>query len=476
MEFIQQKREAALLENTAQNTLFDFLEKLLPTSTEIRVDVPLFGDVDLEILQKCNFKDVDRLLFSAGSITSIKNVPKLKELRVAKNLLLSIPEMKHVEIVDLAENGIKQADLSAAVDLKELYLSRNPLVEITALPSSLEVLQVEYCRLTALHLSGGLDHLRTVHCSGNPGLVVHNLPESVKDFHMDPTAELMDEVRERTRQNLGNTRVNVDYADCLKAYFQKKRAYEHEARMQRTRLFERVQRNPRTYKALLEKMKPPPCVVCKQAGGMKFSCADRTYEAKCMAKNPCTFHIKFYAGIFDNLSDTIETLRDGTEEKREKIIKLKMDSLFNYLSEEATAKLFKQAYTEYQTSANMATTYKKIYDDLHFSEERETKIAELTYKIATIKQEIETKRKELTEGTTDLSVATNHAIYKDMIAIHQKELAVEIQNLRRLKFPSMHIYQPNENEEYYVLDQQRTTFADMDFTMDEPPRVIVFEK
>ena len=65
-----------------------------------------------------------------------------------------------------------------------------------------------------------------------------------------------------------------------------------------------------------------------------FSCKNRTYTALCGSPDSgCNLNIKIFAGEYDNLQEAIRLFEGGLEENKENIIKMKMDTLMEYVSE-----------------------------------------------------------------------------------------------------------------------------------------------
>ena len=123
MSLIDRQRETAISENSGQKTIFDVLENLFATDTDIFFKEPLVGDIDLEVLKECNFTNIEKLRFSPGQITSLKNIPKsIKELSCPKNLLIQVDDLpESLEMLDLEGNGIKHIDIS---QIGKAFISR----------------------------------------------------------------------------------------------------------------------------------------------------------------------------------------------------------------------------------------------------------------------------------------------------------------------------------------------------------------
>ena len=111
--FIQEHRQNTIEENnTAQESLLDFLENLHPSLTEIVFKEPLNGDLDFAILKECNFTNITSIKCLPGNITSVTNLPeKITEFVCPQNLLIELDGLpKSLTILEIPDNGLKSLD------------------------------------------------------------------------------------------------------------------------------------------------------------------------------------------------------------------------------------------------------------------------------------------------------------------------------------------------------------------------------
>lgn len=470
--FIQQKRETALQENTAQQRLFDILENLLPSTSELNFREPLAGDLDFSVLRTCGFKEVTVLRFTDGQITSLKNIPEgITKVFCPRNLLIDLVELpSSISVLDLPGNGIESIDFKRVNKLQELHISDNLFVELENLPHTLEVLTCDNNDLRMLDLDG-LRKLKVLHCSGNRTLRILNMPDSVPDFIMDnsPAAEILKSADLKRNPELQQEDfTKLDVYESLNKYFQLKTVYETKVKAQRKRLMAKMP-NPRTYKKEAKKL-VPVCVNCAQAGGTIFSREDRIYTAICGAPKKCNLNIKIYAGSYNVLDASIDMWTEEVETSKEKIIKLKMDSLFNYGSETQIGKEFKAEFDDFTLSSNILRDYKKKYQELHYSEEKDDKIFEKKRLLNEIDREIKQFAEEYAKtGNTEILV--------DLMDVYVKQSIPETRNLRNLKYPIMEIIEDvitDKNETKYILHQKDIRLSDLDTTIDDNAKVMKF--
>ena len=225
MSFLEEQRKQILEENnTAQADFLDVLEHLPPTATTIDVRIPLSGDVDCDILEKCNFTGITAILFAPGNITSIKNLPEgVTKIICSENYLTEVPQLPaSIVELDLQKNAIRRVESGALpAELKELNLSDNQIHTLEDLPEGLEVLRLNNNRMRVLKL-GDLFNLRILHCSSNPMLVIENVPDTLEEFESDN--DIIREIN-NTREKSSPVEKRADYQESLRTYFEMKKTY-----------------------------------------------------------------------------------------------------------------------------------------------------------------------------------------------------------------------------------------------------------
>ena len=463
MSFIEEQRKQILEENnTAQAEFLDILEHLSPTATTIDVRTPLSGDIDCDILEKCSFTGITAIQFAPGNITSIKNIPPgVTKVICAENILVDVPELPaSVVELDVQKNAIRRGDAWSR-DLKELVLSENHIASLENLPAGLEVLRVENCHMKVLRLEG-LDQLRILHCSGNPGLVIENVPESLQDFQSDNDA-LTEIGKLREEEEGKGAEKRADYQESLHEYFEMKHAYQERVLKMKHEIF----RNSKTKKEAKMKIATlkPKCVKCDRGVGTIFENKGRTFIARCGDReHPCELRIELFGGEYSPVIDMLEGYERTIEFTKEEIIKTKLDVLFQYLSEEEGVDYFKDHLDFYTKEKVHLTALKKEYDDLYFNAEREEKLLEKTRKIAKIQERVQEFMRKYQENN-------NPETLKDAMTIYIHELMPEIQNKETLKYETREfIYL--EDVKKYELFQRGWRPNKVEYTFGEFPRVL----
>jgi len=467
MSFVEEQRNQILENgNTAQSDFLDILEHLSPTESTIDVRVPLSGSLDLSVLSKCNFTGITALVFVAGDITSIQGIPEgVTKIICAENLLEDIPELPASLIeLDLHKNAIREVPEGRLPQgLKTLNLSDNQIHTLADLPKDLEVLKCENNRMKVLKLAG-IIALRICLCGSNPLLVIENVPDTLEEFDSD--TDIVVQIKQKDNGDDEEAEITANYNEALLRFFQMKNEYE-------TRVFKAKRDIFKAAKTKKEaKMKigllKPKCSYCDRPVGSIFKTEGRKYIARCGdTDHPCAFHIELFGGEYGKVMDMMESYQRTIEFTKQAIIKDKLDVLYRYISEEDGVEFFKDNLDYYTKQGVHLASLKKEYEDLYFNEETEEKVLTKRKKIA----EIQDKLSELIQeyrGTENLEVL------KDAIAIYDRELVPEINNMGLIQWQTREITE-NEETGMFELYQRPFRIGQLEYTFGEYPRIVHYK-
>ena len=465
----EQRRVVIEEENTGMQRFLDFLETLSPEVTEIVLREPLSGDIDLSILKECNFHIIDRIAFVPGKITSIRNIPLgIKRFECPENLLVELTDIPDT-MVDLIlhHNYLKHIDVSHLKNLQELNINNNQLTHLVDFPESIESIYCDHNFLTTLDLKG-IKNLRILHCSYNRMVRIENFPEdTIRDFKMENNPMI-------TIQKLGSKdsegdgegdHISIDFPESLDTYFELKKMYEQSAYKIKKETFDRAT-SKRAARELLKQVKPK-CINCKRPVGSIFMTDKRTYIAKCGDnQSPCNLNIKLYAGSYGSLIDLLEAFQTYVDDGKDTIMKQKLDTLFNYVSESRSIKLFKEHFEEYTENATFLKELTDEYNDLYYNEERILKIEKKLGDIFKVQERVNELFQKYKENE-------NPQILQDAMTIYKDELQPEIANLRILQYSLCEMVDEGSDKK---LVQHTIPVEKRDFTFGSFPKVIQFSK
>jgi hypothetical protein len=466
MSFIEEQRQNAQENNTAQSDFLDFLDHLNPQVSDIIIREPLTGDLDFSVLKECNFSNITSLQFEKGSITALKNIPEeITKLICMDNLLVDLDLPASIVEVNVSGNGLKHIDFKELANLKELRICRNQFSTLYDLPKGLEILYCENNDLKSLDLDG-VENLKVLHCSNNPSLTIAHFPDTITDLKMENNPLLQinkqgDDDSDKSSDDNGEN--HADFMESLNTYFEMKTEYQKKIYAMKKQVFNKA-KSKKAAKKMMAQLKPK-CINCDRPVGSLFTNEGRTYLARCGdAKNPCNLDIKIFAGEFGSLDNLLSNFQGAIQDKKQDIIKQKLDTLFNYIGEREAILLFKHQLEEY-TEIN--TFLKNLIDEytmLNFNEEKKEKVQKKLAHIGLIQERFN----DLIEKYNQTD---NRELLKDAMTVYISDIKPEMDNLQMMKYETMEI---NKEGGDYVLFQKEYRLDKIDITFASYPKVLKF--
>jgi hypothetical protein len=364
-------------ENTAQIVLENKLLKENKRITELSFLEPLHGNLNLGVLSKYGYTHIKSIYFAEGEITGITNLPEgLKKIILSKNLITTIELPDSVEYADLTHNDINKLDVSNLVNLERLFVSFNNLKKLELRSDKLKELHCDHNRIKELDLlsSTSLEILRARY---NPIMKIYNSPDSLLIIETPPESSFYSkhangEIDGGISASGGEAAIGgaggedkFSYRDSIMEYFRIKSEYEkkHMKFMQQ------------------KKKQLPPCVGCGGNKGMHFSNANGKYEAFCANSPPCKWKIVIHRPSLELKVHLLEELDKMMQTIKEKIICLKMDTIFQHITEEKSAELFEKELEIYQKVSKQYGELLSNYTEDYFSDSKKELIRKKKFDI-----------------------------------------------------------------------------------------------
>ena len=478
---IQEEREFILSENnTAQQRVIDLLETLIPTSmVDLNISDPLSGEIDFSILDSMGFKKIRSIHLGKGKITDISHIPKtVTQLFCENNILVSLENLPStIKEIHCSHNHISQIELTGLSALTILDCAHNELAELQDIPVSIQRIYCDNNYIVQLDLDN-LVNLKALHCSNNKLMIIKNLPIQLEDLKMEsnPMAEIDHIARGKSEKKAydDEVEVKIDLVEALHKYFRLKQSYESK----RLDIMRNAYNSAKTKRAGKQKAAKAkiPCINCKQSGGTVFTVKDNKYIALCgNMETPCNLNIQIFCGYCFNRESILYSYQEILNNSKESIIQQKLDTLFNYISESQSAKIFKKEFDNYTRFAQLykdfLSEWEDIYKNMHRSELftlKQNEIYELLERIQSILNEYkQTDNPELLRAAVELQV---------------DELIPKIEFLRKIKYEIMEMEEDNCDSVSKTCDarlvQRETPLSKIDYSLAsaEPSHVIKFVK
>lgn len=228
---------------------------------------------------------------------------------------------------------------------------------------------------------------------------------------------------------------SIHYDDAIKIFFDKWGKYSkaESKRMTQNRM------KIRSYNAdILSGIKVPKpdlkesqCIACKAAGGTEFIIRADRYEARCSAHDKrCKFHILIKRGQITSLPAVIKSDEQNMNKITEKVIRLKLDTLFDLVDEEESQKRFKKLMDLYHQYNSYCDYFKKIYSDVILMP------AEKRAQIEAVRRDIDQYIFDIQTllGAAEPAVADAAAIYHGLLAPKLEQLQDLLYEICELDF------------------------------------------
>jgi hypothetical protein len=174
----------------------------------------------------------------------------------------------------------------------------------------------------------------------------------------------------------------------------------------------------------------PACIVCKQEGGSVFTETDGNLKAICgNISQPCGFHIEVYRGKYISLETLMNESLEEVRATKDEIIRMKLDLLFQFISEDELLEQFDAVQHKLQEQMKMYSEFRTYYLSVTDNDDRrkdtETHTRVIAEKVALIKEYMTEFRE--TEWK-------NRSIIDDILVLYQQDIEPAFMKLREAKY------------------------------------------
>ena len=172
----------------------------------------------------------------------------------------------------------------------------------------------------------------------------------------------------------------------------------------------------------------PQCIKCKRPVGTLFSARiDNKYTILCGDKeNPCKLNVQIYNGGNEHVMDTLVLFGEELETIKEKIIQQKLDTIFNYISEDKSVEMFKKELDLYNSYSIIYKEIIDLYVEQYHNPNKKEQIKKKNENIFILNEKV----KELLE---EYKKTENPELLRIAVRMQIKEIYPEIRNRRMLE-------------------------------------------
>ena len=380
------------------------------------VNESLDGPIDLFSLHD---SDVEELHFVDGTISQLENVPRgVKKVVINGNKLKEIPRSPNLVHLEANDNELTHVNLKDLNNLVSLYLNNNRINDIQNIPPSLKALYISGNELRNLDLNGA-NSCTTVNCLNNMMLeqIIRGKQFSDPYFKLekDPHTKII-------VQMAGGAKSSIDVKTAVENYYKLKKQYEDN----KTKVIEKIKNKEISKQKKIKEIRNAQfkCVNCGKEGGTIFKKDDSYLKAICGNKmDPCKLNIKILSSMTLSEND-IREMEAEVNAAKQNIIKLKMETLFGYITEEESIKKFEKNVEIIKKNSVLNTPKFELQND------------SIKKKMDTVYAEMANIRELLNEyGTTN-----NKRLLKDIALKHQTINDI-LTVVRSIKYPIHEVVQ-----------------------------------
>jgi len=222
--------------------------------------------------------------------------------------------------------------------------------------------------------------------------------------------------------------------DAIHGYYSMKEKYNSALEKRRQRLMNDPVIN---WKSLSAQQKAkrlaiikPACIVCKQDGGSIFTEADGKLKVICgNISQPCGFHIEVSRGKYISLETLMNESLEEVRATKDEIIRMKLDLLFQFISEDELIEQFEAVQHKLQEQLKMYAEFRTYYlsvvenDDIRLDTDTLTRV--ISEKVTLIKEYMsEFKESEW----------KNRSIIDDILVLYQHDIEPAYLKMRETKY------------------------------------------
>ncbi len=439
---------------SSQNEFDSYILKQSASAKKYDVPFSCEGVIDMNIFEE-HGRTPDYVKFAAGKISHLINIPRsLKELVIDNNALELIPDgAQHLTILHCANNKIKHAPGKDYKNLLRLGLDGNAISVLENLPPRLVWLSAaNNPSLGFVDLAAPQD-CEYVNCSDNPKLkqIINVCQAENKGFELlaPPHTKIIYIDKDDSVAQSGGAKkkqqAEDDYmSQTIDAYYALKSEYERD---RQTKVRE-IASNTK-YASLKEKRQilrklPRKCLKCGKPGaGMRFWRDNDMLHAECAAQQKCSFSMSVSAGFYANIHYLLSVTASDMALKRENIIRLKMDTLFNYITETASKNAFNKELEAYQGDEAMHNTYKDYETQMLADPVKQRLIKKKTAEIWKLLKEVRVIMDSYKQ-------TGDKRMLREAVEKQVTELFPEVAALRSMKHPVMKMVVADDGTQHLV--------------------------
>jgi hypothetical protein len=262
---------------------------------------------------------------------------------------------------------------------------------------------------------------------------------------------------------------NQEVLDSIDNFYKLKNKYEKKIKNDKDKIASNDLLTKKEKRIEYNKIKRK-CIKCGKVGGSIFLIINdnnvRKFIAKCNAVEKCKLDIEIILGSYERMDNIVNMLEDYGDNIKWNIIKIKLDLLFNYITEETAIEQFNENRKELDETIEMN---RKILTDLLMVTNNYIK----EQNIYQNNMEIYNNIKLLKQHIKQYQENGNIEHIKEALQIYQSRIIpISIRN-QNMKYSNISIENHQMNDNVFVLKQDKYKVSEIEISINNVKDEIV---
>jgi hypothetical protein len=222
--------------------------------------------------------------------------------------------------------------------------------------------------------------------------------------------------------------------DAINEYYKLKEKYNNKLQKRRQRLISDPIINWGSLSAQQKARRlaiiKPACILCNQEGGTIFSEANGRLKAICgNISQPCGLHIEVERGKYESLEKLMNESLEEVRATKDEIIRMKLDVLFQFITEEEVTAKFEGIQHKLQEQLKMYAEFRTYYLNVIDNDDSRRDIEDTMRVISEKVAELKNYMKEFND-----SDGKNKSLIDDVLVIYQNDIEPAFLKIREKKY------------------------------------------
>ena len=241
--------------------------------------------------------------------------------------------------------------------------------------------------------------------------------------------------------------------DAILDYYKLKEKYENKYKQLKLKIINNPLDSIKEKQQKFQQMQKL-CINCNNKGGTIFSNRNGILRATCgHISNPCKLNIEINPGKYLNSEDLAFKLKNNLDIKKLEMIKIKLDFLFGYISEEKALENFNILKTEISKDEEQYRTVEIFYLNKVDNSEKNNLIKEG-------KKELYSQIEKIKEFIKVYNINKNKILLKNAVEVYTDNIIPLLENINNLEYIERTV---NKIDDQNVLVQKSYTISSLEY-------------